>query len=176
MKLTRLSAAVGAAVLPAATVLAVAAAGPAAAAKAVPPCPASALHVHLGPGSAAAGSTLYALHFTNTTKGTCRLTGFPGVAGLSAKGAQVGVPAALRGSRVTVTLRHGKTATAWLRETDTGLYSRSVCKPKRLKWLGVYAPNTRTRKLVPASHFYPGCSTRHVYMHVTSVGGLQREA
>jgi hypothetical protein len=175
VKLTRLSAAVCAAVLPAATVLAVAVAGPASAAS-VPACSASALRVHLGSGSPGAGSTLYALYFTKTTKGTCRLTGFPGVAGLSTKGARVGVQAGRRGSTVTVTLKDGKTATAWLREINTALYSHADCKPKPLKWLGVYAPNTRTRKLVPASKFYPGCSTKQVYMRVTSVGGRQGAA
>jgi hypothetical protein len=119
---------------------------------------------------------LYALYFTKTTKGTCRLTGFPGVAGLSTKGAGVGLPAGPRGSRVAVTLKDGKTATAWLRETNTALYSHAACKPKPLKWLGVYAPNTRTRKLVSASKFYPGCSTKQVYMRVTSVGGRQGAA
>lgn len=83
-----------------------------------PPCTTAGLVVWLDTqGNGAAGSTYYKLEFTNQSRHTCRLGGFPGVSAVDLSGNQLGSAATrdrTRGPR-TVRLASGDTATAGLR-------------------------------------------------------------
>jgi hypothetical protein len=95
----------------------------------------------------AAGTLYMPLEFTNLSKQTCTLYGYPGVSAISASGTQLGNPASRDTSvaspkPTTVTLAAGGTAYAQLRYSN--VYT-SDCKPTTDKItafeLKVYAPN-----------------------------------
>src|ERR1700734_2524543 len=61
-----------------------------------PPCSTADLSaaVNTSPGGAAAGSTYYPMNFTNTSKSSCYLFGYPGVSFVTGpSGSQIGEPA-----------------------------------------------------------------------------------
>jgi hypothetical protein len=103
----------------------------------------------LGLGGGTAGSTYYPLEFSNVGHSACTLDGYPGVAGYSSGGGQVG-PAATRNlqSHGTVTLAAGATAHALLRVVDWGALCSKEVVASGLK---VYAPGARSSEPVPFS-------------------------
>lgn len=121
------------------------------------PCPTSALGVALGAPNGAAGSTYYVLTFTNTSKVSCTLTGYPGVSYVAgSQGTQIGAPAArLPGTVTTVTVQSGASAFASLREVVAGNYPSS-CGLTNVAGLRIYPPN-QTAALFVAQNTQ-GCS------------------
>ena len=87
---------------------------------AIPACARAYLRFSVSRGSGAAGSVTYLLRFTNRTRRTCAMAGFPGVAAVNRHGRQLGSPAAsVSGTPLRlVVLRPGWTAHASLRITD----------------------------------------------------------
>ncbi|MGW0858314.1 DUF4232 domain-containing protein [Streptomyces sp. NPDC002690] len=112
---------------------------------AVQRCAAEALTMSLSPADAGAGQVYYRLRFTNTSKETCALTGYPGVSLIRRDGSAVGVPATHEGTAGTRTaIGPGGTAEVTLHTNNEGV-SDSPCwgRPDYLK---VYPPGS-TRAL-----------------------------
>ena len=82
-------------------------------------------------GSGAAGTFTYLLRFTNRSRSTCTLFGFPGVAAVNRRDRQLGSSAArVSGAPLrVVVLRRGWTGHAVLRITDAGFIPRRLCRP-----------------------------------------------
>jgi Domain of unknown function (DUF4232) len=131
------------------------------AAAAAPACETPGLVVWLDTnGNGTAGTTFFKLHFTNLSGHACTLNGFPFLFAVNLKGHQVGRRAVFRKPAPhLVTLRKGKTATAVLGIVDTGVFSRSSCRPVTAAGLRVFPPNQTRAKLVPFP--FRTCSLRH---------------
>jgi len=102
-------------------------------------------------GSGVAGGVYYHLEFTNLSGHSCSLRGYPGVSAVNLAGHQQG-SAASRNSvypPTTVTLANDHSASAVLKITDVGVFSRSACDPTTAAGLRVYPPNRTAAKLVP---------------------------
>ncbi|MGO9218813.1 MAG: DUF4232 domain-containing protein [Streptosporangiaceae bacterium] len=110
--------------------------------------------VNTSPGGAAAGSTYYPLNFTNTSKSSCYLYGYPGVSFVTGpSGSQIGEPAS-RNPAVgpsTVILPPGGTAHVTIQVVDALNYSKSDCKPVTAHWLKVFPPGQFTALYVKFS-------------------------
>ena len=115
----------------------------------VPACSSAALSatVNTSPGGAAAGSTYYPLDFTNTSKSSCYLYGYPGVSFVTApSGSQIGKPASRNPAVApgTVILPAGGTAHVTIQVVDALNYSKSACQPVTAHWLKVFPPGQFT--------------------------------
>ncbi len=110
--------------------------------------------VNTSPGGAAAGSTYYPLNFTNTSKSSCYLYGYPGVSFVTGpSGSQIGKPAS-RNPAVgpsTVILPPGGTAHVTIQVVNALNYSKSDCKPVTAHWLKVFPPGQFTALYVKFS-------------------------
>jgi hypothetical protein len=115
------------------TTAAFAATGSSASTAAVPACTASSLGawVAIDQGNGAAGSIFYPLEFTNLSRHTCAMRGFPGVSALDRNGRQLGSPAGWdRTAPVrTVVLAPGATAHTLLRWSDAAVTTAPGCHP-----------------------------------------------
>ncbi|WP_405726614.1 DUF4232 domain-containing protein [Streptomyces sp. NBC_01537] len=79
---------------------------------ATPTCHVADLHLSIGPVSGGAGSLFYPIRFTNTSRHTCALRGYPGVSVVNIRHHQIGAPAARTGQPVTtVQVRPHRSAT-----------------------------------------------------------------
>ncbi|MGW2836247.1 DUF4232 domain-containing protein [Streptomyces sp. NPDC001493] len=108
-------------------------------------CAAETLTMSLAPADAGAGQVYYRLTFTNTSKKTCALKGYPGVSLIRRDGSAVGVPATHEGTAGTSTaLGPGRTAEVTLHTNNQGV-SDSPCW-SRPDYLKVYPPGS-TRAL-----------------------------
>lgn len=99
--------------------------------------------VNTSPGGAAAGSTYYPLDFTNTSKSSCYLYGYPGVSFVTGpSGSQIGEPASRNPALApsTVILPPGGTAHVTIQVVDALNYSKSDCQPVTAHWLKVFPP------------------------------------
>jgi hypothetical protein len=97
------------------------------------------------PGGGAAGSQGSFLIFTNTSKTTCTLYGYPGVSFVAGdKGTQVG-NAFTRSpggqQKLTVKLAAGKTAYSQLVLVNDGVYDKADCQPEQVRGFRVYPPD-----------------------------------
>ncbi len=110
--------------------------------------------VNSSPGGAAAGSSYYPLNFTNTSKSSCYLYGYPGVSFVTGpSGSQIGEPASRNPAvaPATVILAPGGTAHVTIQVADALNYSKSACKPVTAHWLKVYPPGQFTALYVKFS-------------------------
>jgi hypothetical protein len=117
--------------------------------------------VNTSPGGAAAGSTYYPLNFTNTSKSSCYLYGYPGVSFVSGpSGSQIGEPASRNPAVApgTVILSPGGTAHVTLQVVNAMNYSKSACQPVTAHWLKVFPPGQFTALYVKFSSLT--CSAR----------------
>jgi hypothetical protein len=102
-----------------------------------------------GQGNGTAGTTYYPLQFTNLSRHTCSMYGFPGVSAISRSGQQLGNAAnwefgGVLGSPRTVVVAPGATVHAVLAYHDVGAYSPSACRPvNTMVELRVYPPDQR---------------------------------
>jgi hypothetical protein len=114
-----------------------------AASAAISKCPASHLAVWVNADSAdgAAGTTYFTLDYTNTSRSTCFLDGFPGVSATTLDGAQIGKAATRDNSTParTIDLAPGATAHSSLGYHD--ILIEPSCKERTAAYLKVYAPN-----------------------------------
>jgi len=109
-------------------------------------CATSALHIDLGQGNGAAGSTYVPIHFTNTSTAACTMYGFPGVSFVTAVGgSQIGASAGedTATARRTITLAPGGKATAVLQVVVAQNFPAAKCKPVTAHWLKVYPPGQK---------------------------------
>jgi hypothetical protein len=121
-----------------------------------PPCSTADLSatVNTSPGGAAAGSTYYPLNFTNTSKSSCYLFGYPGVSFVTGpSGSQIGQPASRNPAVApsTVILPAGGTAHVTIQVVDALNYSKSTCQPVTAHWLKVFPPGQFTALYVKFS-------------------------
>jgi hypothetical protein len=121
-----------------------------------PPCSTADLSatVNTSPGGAAAGSTYYPLNFTNTSKSSCYLFGYPGVSFVTGpSGSEIGQPASRNPAVApsTVILPAGGTAHVTIQVVDALNYSKSTCQPVTAHWLKVFPPGQFTALYVKFS-------------------------
>lgn len=105
-------------------------------------CKSAELSLAVQGGEGAAGTVYRKLVFTNTSKRTCTMQGFPGVSYVAgADGHQVG-PAAYRdGAKgAAVTVAPGGSAVAPVGFVNVRNYDAAVCKPTPVRGLRVYPP------------------------------------
>jgi Protein of unknown function (DUF4232) len=117
-------------------------------AAAIPRCTAGDLGVWIAvsQGNGAAGTIYFPLQFTNLSRHTCSLFGYPGVSALDRNGRQLGSPAnwsSLAGAR-TVDLAPGATAHTLLGYHDAAVTTEPGCDPVfSTALLRVYPPDQR---------------------------------
>jgi hypothetical protein len=118
---------------------------------AVRKCATSGLVIWLGPGSGTAGSVFYPLQFTNLSRHTCTLRGYPGVSAVDLASHRLGSGAGHNGYQplATVTLARQGSATALLRITDTGALPPPDCREASAAGMRVYPPGQTAAKIVP---------------------------
>ncbi|HLW96702.1 MAG TPA: DUF4232 domain-containing protein [Solirubrobacteraceae bacterium] len=168
---TRRSAA--AAALAACAAIATIVAVPTAARAGTPACSASSLVVWLDTqGNGAAGSSFYNLQFTNLSRSSCQLSGYPGVSAVDLGGRQLGHAGSRDAAHpaVAVTLPAGGSAHTILRIVDAGNFPRSACGPVTAAGLRVYPPGQTASKLIP----YPFAACSRNTATVLSVEVLQK--
>jgi Protein of unknown function (DUF4232) len=102
------------------------------------------LKLSLGPSDGAAGHVFQALRFTNVSKVSCVIVGFPGVSYVTGdSGTQVGAPAARDGAKgAQITLKSGQVASAVISMTDIGVFDTATCKPTTTRGLRIYPPDS----------------------------------
>lgn len=107
-------------------------------------CATSSLKVGPGVSEGSAGSSYLVIDFTNVSRTTCTLYGYPGVSFAGGSPVhQLGAAATRNATapRALVTLAPGATGNALLRITDAGNYSAAQCHPTAAQYLRVYPPN-----------------------------------
>jgi hypothetical protein len=112
-----------------------------------PECKPANLKLTLGPGDGAAGHVFQALRFTNVSKVSCVIVGFPGVSYVTGdSGSQVGQPAKRDGAIGSqITLTPGHVASAVVTET---VFDASACKPTTTRGFRVYPPDSTASMFV----------------------------
>jgi hypothetical protein len=109
-----------------------------------PACSTSDLHITTGNyGGGAAGTFWSVVDFTNVSKASCTLYGYPGVSLRDASGGQIGA-AGIRDASVAakvITLAPGATANTSVGQTDPGVYPTAKCESETSTYLRVYPPN-----------------------------------
>lgn len=115
-------------------------------------CPTRSLSVKAGPAQGAAGSVYQTLEFTNISRVTCTLYGYPGVSLAGGKPvSQIG-PAATeshQAPRRLVTLASGGVASALLRIVQAANFPPAKCHLVRAGYLQIYPPNQTTPVYLP---------------------------
>jgi hypothetical protein len=135
-----------------------------------PACPTRSLGAKPGLAQGAAGSTYQVIDFTNISKVTCTLYGFPG---MSLAGGhpvtQIGLAAAEDHSspRRLVTLAPGAVANAVLRIGHAANFPAAKCLPLTSDYLQIYPPNQTTP--IYLHYTSQGCSTPVPYLTVSVV-------
>jgi hypothetical protein len=135
---------------------------------------------------AAAGSIGQVIGFTNVSKVACTLTGYPGVAGLDARGRQViqaqrqlmGMLGGLANGATTpptVTVRPGQSASAMVEGTDNPVGTATTCTyyPSLLVTPPNLTRSTKVTETISGSSVpgFPGCSGIRVDPVVPGVKG-----
>jgi hypothetical protein len=145
-------------------------------AAAVPGCPASSLRVPLDlrAAGAAAGSSFLPLDFTNISRSTCHLAGYPQAAfATAASGQQVGTAAALDRSALArpVAPAPGASAHAWLQVTDALSFPARQCHPVMANGLRVTLPGQGADSYI--MHALPACAAAMHGRQILTVQPIQ---
>jgi hypothetical protein len=142
---------------------------------AVRKCATSGLVIWLGAGSGTAGSIFYQLEFTNLSRHTCTLRGYPGVSAVDLANHRLGGGAGRNGyqSLATVTLARRAAATAVMRIVDTGAVPPSGCREASAAGVRVYPPGQRAAKIVPLP--FQSCSRGSSNISVSPLGPFKVE-
>jgi Domain of unknown function (DUF4232) len=103
------------------------------------------------PGNGAAGSIFHQVGFTNLSKRSCTLRGYPRVTAANLHGGKLGGLASREASGAlhTVRLHPGETAFATLRIVEAQNFPRSACRPATAAGLRVAPPGRHASKVVP---------------------------
>jgi hypothetical protein len=135
------------------------------------PCPSRYLAVKAGIAQGTAGSVYQVIDFTNISKVTCSIDGYPGV---SLAGGTPVTQIGLAATRSTVTpaklviLKPGAVANALLQITDALNYPTATCGPVKADYLIIYPPNQTTP--IPLAYTATACSKP---VHILSVTVVQ---
>jgi Protein of unknown function (DUF4232) len=133
-------------------------------------CPTRSLGAKPGLAQGAAGSTYQVIDFTNISKVTCTLYGFPGVSLAGGHPVtQIGLAAAEDHSspRRLVTLAPGAVANAVLRIVHAANFPANKCLQQTSDYLQIYPPNQTTP--IYLHYVAPGCSKPVPYLTVSVV-------
>ena len=128
-----------------------------------------------GQGNGAAGTIYYPLEFTNLSKHSCSMYGFPGVSAISRSGHQLGSPANREsgggfGTKRTVVVAPGATVHAILAYHDAEVSTAPACHPVNTTVeLRVYPPN----QYGAAYAFFPLTACSHAGPIYLSVGPVK---
>jgi len=137
-------------------------------------CRTSGLSLRLGQPGYVAGSRYQPIVFTNTTKVTCTLTGYPGVSFVApGTGRQVGA-AAVRNAQhatTTVAIAPGRSASALLQIVNHANYPPADCKATTVSGLRVYPPGNTAAAYVPFGSTQTACSSQVEQLAVDTVTG-----
>ncbi|MFG2787396.1 DUF4232 domain-containing protein [Streptomyces sp. NPDC048419] len=118
------------------------------AARSVHTCTVGDLRLSLGRKEGAAGSLYQPIKFTNISRGSCALRGYPGVSVLDSKHRQIGAAATHSGrSYATVVLAPGHSASAVIRTTNGPI--GGACR-RTGSYLRVYPPASYKSVQIPA--------------------------
>jgi Domain of unknown function (DUF4232) len=115
-------------------------------------CPTRSLSVKAGAAQGAAGSVFQTLDFTNISRVTCTLYGYPGVSLAGGKPVSQLGPAASeshQAPRRLVTLAPGAAASAVLRIVQAANFPPAKCHLVRADYLQIYPPNQTTPVYLP---------------------------
>lgn len=98
----------------------------------------------------ALGHITQVLRFTNVSRTTCVMVGFPGVSYVTGpNGRQIGDPAVREGARGRqVTLAPGQLASALITIANPDHFDANTCKPTQIRGFRVYAPDDTTAMYV----------------------------
>jgi hypothetical protein len=133
-------------------------------------CATNSLRVKLGVAQGYAGGVYQVIDFTNSSKGTCTLYGYPGVSLVSGPPyTQIGL-AAKRSTTTPVkliTLAPGATANAMLQIVDALNYPSPTCQPTKATALKVYPPNQTVPVYLPSTS--NGCAKSVQIMYIGTV-------
>jgi hypothetical protein len=106
-------------------------------------CATSALHIDLGQGNGAAGSTIIPIEFVNQSSSTCTMFGYPGLSFVTGVGgSQIGASGSEDSAtpRKVVTLAPGAKAHALMAVVVAQNFPASKCKVVKAYWLKVFPP------------------------------------
>jgi len=140
---------------------------------ATPACSSSSLSVWVDANQSdgTAGTTYYALEFTNISGKACTLYGYPGVSAVNGSHKQLG-DAAARNSRFakrTVTIPAGGTAHADLGWSDAAVYTTPGCKRVAAAEIKVYPPNQKGARYGFFDLQVCSATTHNPYLQITVV-------
>jgi hypothetical protein len=116
-------------------------------------CTSAQLSLAVTPGASAAGHVGLLIVFTNTSAGTCTMSGYPGVSFVTGpSGTQIGDAAQRVGSPVeAVSLAPQGRAHANLLLGQVGNYAADACRPTQAAGLRVYPPDETTALYVASA-------------------------
>jgi hypothetical protein len=135
----------------------------------VPSCGLRALRVVDAGTEGAAGTIYHLLRFTNVTRTTCSLRGYPGVSFTDARGRQIGL-SATRDTALPVTrvvLRPGASAHAAVGIPQAENFPPATCRARTSTYVRVYPPNAYASRLLPLRTSV--CTTTSGRVHVQAV-------
>jgi hypothetical protein len=137
-------------------------------------CATSALHVSLGQGGGAAGSTFYPIVFTNISGSGCTLFGYPGVSFVTKAGGTLIGKAAKRNPTFAsqlVTIAPGGTAHAQLQVVNAMNFPATECGLVTAHVLRVFPPGQFTAFYIPLTA--PACSAKSNAVRILAVQTTQ---
>ena len=117
----------------------------------LPECKAGNLKLTIGQGNGGAGSVYEPIQFTNVSKTSCVMVGFPGVSFVGGNdGHQIGSPATRTGSiGRQFTLTPGSTASAQVKVANAANFDSGECQAVPARGFRVYAPDDTAAMFVP---------------------------
>lgn len=125
-----------------------------------PDCKASWLALSFGGGDAGMSQQQRVLRFTNVSRQSCGISGFPGVSYVAGgNGAQVGA-AAVRVGPVgpRIVLAPGQVASTVIHSVNVGVFDPNVCKPTVVRGYRIYPPNNTAAMFIPLGNSVNGCA------------------
>lgn len=126
----------------------------------VPECKANTLALSFGGSDAGMSQQYRVLRFTNTSKATCAVVGWPGVSYVTGNnGQQLGAPAVRNGKKGgQVNLAPGAVASTVIHSVDTGVYDGGACQPTPVQGYRVYAPDDTASMFIALPSGAQGCA------------------
>jgi hypothetical protein len=134
-------------------------------------CRSTDLKLSIGKAGAAMSHDYVPLQFTNISRASCVVQGFPGVSYVTGdNGQQVGAPAVRDGSiGPAVTLAPGQMAYALITEVQVGVFDPNACKPTPVRGLRVYPPDETASLFVAQSTTGCAGTSPEPQLHVQTI-------
>jgi hypothetical protein len=125
-----------------------------------PECKSGGLKLSFGGGDAGMSHQFRELKFTNVSKHSCVIVGFPGVSYVTGdKGTQVGAPAVREGKiGKQITLVPGQFASTIIDAVDYEVFEPAVCRPTPVRGYRIYPPDETAAMFIPLPSGAHGCA------------------